>query len=181
MPEELGELTPDDVMRTADEFSASLQKVRNIEPQTESLCRTYGNNPQSQPLELVEAVRQLRQARDAVQEKGRILYNVAIRWGVGKQSLTLLAIGLQATSLTENLYRTLEATAKGIKTQAYQLREGAQPAAQKEPLRFPADHYVSKYGIPAERLESARRDGRLKNCKKQNGRWQYDDAEVRKL
>jgi hypothetical protein len=77
MPEEFGKLTPDDVMRTADEFSEALRTVWSIEPQTESLRRSYGNDPQSQPPELVAASEQLRCARGAVQEKGRILYHVA--------------------------------------------------------------------------------------------------------
>jgi hypothetical protein len=49
------------------------------------------------------------------------------------------------------------------------------------PQRFPADHYASKYGIPADRLESARRDGRLKNSEIRGKRWYYDDAEVRRF
>jgi hypothetical protein len=54
----------------------------------------------------------------------------------------------------------------------------------EKPQRFPADHYSTKYGIPASRLESARRDGRLAPpmySKKIAGRWHYDDAQVRKL
>jgi hypothetical protein len=48
-------------------------------------------------------------------------------------------------------------------------------------VRLPADHYNGKFGIPAGRLASARRDGWLKNCKKKNGRWLYHDADVRAL
>ena len=53
--------------------------------------------------------------------------------------------------------------------------------ADPAPTRFPADHYNLKYGIPATRLESARRGGRLKKSwqRQQHGRWFYDDAEVR--
>jgi hypothetical protein len=49
------------------------------------------------------------------------------------------------------------------------------------PEFLPADHYKTKYGIPSNRLESARRRGRLTRSKKRNGRWMYDDTEVRHL
>jgi hypothetical protein len=129
MPEAIDESKPDDVMRTADEFIAALQKVRKIEPTVESLCQTYGNDPQSQPSELVAESEQLRQARDAVQEKGRILYRAASQWGADAQSLMPFARGLQAMpSLTGNQYRTLEAMALKIKTLAFQRREVPQSA-----------------------------------------------------
>lgn len=123
MPEAIGELKPDDAVRTVDEFIAALQKVLSIEPQIESLCRSYGNDPQSQPPELVAASEQLREAREAVQEMGRILYHVAIQWSLEKQSVTILAAGLQATPLTENLYKALRTVAINIKTHAFQKRE----------------------------------------------------------
>jgi hypothetical protein len=132
MPKKFGELAPDDVMRTADEFSAALQNVRSIEPQTESLCRSYGNDPQSQPPELVEMIKQLRQAKDSVQEKGRILYQVATQWGVDAQFLKPLAASLQVTLQTENIFRTLESIAMSIKALAFERREGSQQQAAEQ-------------------------------------------------
>jgi hypothetical protein len=48
------------------------------------------------------------------------------------------------------------------------------------PLRLPASHYENEHGIPQSRLQKARRDGRLTDCKLENGRWLFPDDQVRR-
>ena len=46
--------------------------------------------------------------------------------------------------------------------------------------RLPATHFRAKYGIPAGKLEGARRTGRIHGSKK-HGRWHYSEADVQRL
>jgi hypothetical protein len=59
-------------------------------------------------------------------------------------------------------------------------QDGA-PQTPVQAALLPANHFADLYGIPTSRLESARRDGRLKKCKKLNGRWYFNETEIRSI
>jgi hypothetical protein len=56
-----------------------------------------------------------------------------------------------------------------------------EPSTESLEGLFPASHFRAERAIEAKRLESARRDGRLKKCKKIHGRWLYSWDEVKQL
>jgi len=65
--------------------------------------------------------------------------------------------------------------------EATALAQNPAAPASSAVARYTAEHYWSKYGIPADRLAAARRDKRLRGAKKVEGRWQYPFSEVHRL
>jgi hypothetical protein len=89
-----------------------------------------------------------------------------------------------AALLNEELHPNNRARSEPVENAPATAMSPGTPEPHVAPDRFPADHYNTTYGIPASRLESARRDGRLAPptySKKIAGRWHYNDAEVRNL